>query len=221
MKDGHIAFEKMSDLYDGEIATIDEREQILEHLENCPMCAELYAKLKRTMNYLTDLKCQDFECVDFIDKTITEIKVRKKKKLFFKVMPAVAATVLIVIGASFIVPANNTGLNNSIDYAANEDLNDSEEVIQIIRKHNASILKVSDFYIEGEVKKSKFNQLRRDLGFRKVAFNLSRKSNQIASNENNWRSGFEEVALGDSTIEDELFAPDPQKDEYVRFKVFR
>ena len=44
----------------------------------------------------------------------------------------------------------------------------------------------------------------------------------LKTNKNNWRSGYEEVGVGDTdNFEQELFAPDSQKEEYVRFKVFR
>ncbi len=53
---------------------------------------------------------------------------------------------------------------------------DVQSVIDVISRNNATIIKVTDLYIEGEVSQAAYSRLRKDLGFRKVVYSLVRNS---------------------------------------------
>ena len=222
MKDGHIKFETMSDLYDNSIATNDEQEKLLDHIDNCPVCKKEYDQLKNMMRLVSGLREQEVALPDFSTMVIHQVKSRKRKKTFYRAVPAVAASVLMVTGFGLY----NTGLFTNAEtsnYALETTggaVNDSERVIEIIQKHDARILSVTGLYVEGEVSIRDYNLLRRELGFRKVTYSMAPKT-RAGMTGTGMRNNFENVGIHQGN--GNAYPADSRRDseEYVRFRVYR
>lgn len=230
MKDEHISFESISSLYDGECGA-DERDSLLAHINTCPMCGELYEKFKKTMGFLTKMKIQDFELKGFVRGTMRVIRENRRRRTYRRAMIAAAASLFIVAGVGLMstgvlrksttIPVAQKAQASMV--AETEAGSDSQAVIDIIRKHNANIVKVSNYYIEGEVPRARFTDLRRELGFRKVSYTLGPKASESPLPQQTWRSNLEEVGLGTETVtgDDRNVKETGSNVEYVRFRVYR
>ena len=174
MSGNHISFQTMSDLYDDEIRSKTEREAILKHIETCKVCAQEYMRLGKTLQFCRQFSALSFPLEDLSPRTLGSIRSARKRKQFLKSLPAMAASILIVAGVGLYnmgiigVPGRST----IADEGYRRSYNDSEQVIDIIRQHKATIFQVTDEYVEGTVPVSSFNELRRNLGSRKVAYHL-------------------------------------------------
>lgn len=224
MSGNHIPFHKLSDLYDDEIESRDEREMILRHLDGCESCALEYRRLGETLRLCGSLAELTRSPAGMSAATMKKILSAKKRRQFLKSVPAMAASLLIIAGAGLY----NAGLIGVHERAgvggvfSRSQVSDSERVIDIIRKHNATIAQVTDEYVEGTVPVSSFNDLRRGLGLRKVAYM------PVGENESDrniqWGNAIEEVGLDDGQ-EQKAWAPlnghSGAAVKYVRFRVFR
>jgi predicted nucleic acid-binding Zn-ribbon protein len=223
MKGEHVPFEKICELYDGEIPDAGEREALMDHIKGCPECSESYNKMQGMMSLLCSCKCGISHMQYFKSETLIKIKSRKRQKLFFKDLPAMAAAILIFVGIGivssvFMSTDETTALSDS---RMQPSMNDSEEVINIIRKNNARIVNVSDIFVEGEVSRASFNRLRRDLGFRKVAYRLI-ENNTDAGTDSKWLQNIEEVGSSNIVNPDIPSAGSFKTGkDVIRFRVFR
>jgi hypothetical protein len=224
MNGNHISFHMMSDLYDGEIRSKTEREAMLKHIKDCTACALEYKRLGATLRYCRQFSSLSFPLEDLSPRTLGRIRSSQTKKQFLKSLPALAASVLIVVGVGLY----NTGIiqipgrSTIADEGYRRSYNDSERVIDIIRQHRATINQVTDEYVEGTVSVSSFDDLRRHLGSRKVAYILMEQSGPEAGV--HWGDAIEEVGL-DENVPAESWEPvtkDPRNvRKIIRFRVFR
>lgn len=224
MSGNHIPFQKMSELYDDEIGSRDERELLLRHLDECESCALEYRRLGETLRLCGRLAGLALAPEDLPAATMLKIMSGKKRWSFMKSVPAVAASLFIIAGAGLynagIIGVHDRG--NVAGAFSRSAVSDSEQVIDVIRKHNASIAQVTDQYVEGTVPVSSFMQLRRGLGSRKVAYM------PVGENESDrdihWGNAIEEVGLGEGQDQDQ-WAPvtglSGTAVKYIRFRVFR
>jgi hypothetical protein len=135
-----------------------------------------------------------------------------------------AASIMIITGIG-LFNAGIIGVQDRTtiaDEGYRRSYNDSERVIDIIRKHDATIFQVTDQFVEGTVPVSSFNELRRHLGSRKVAYILMEESEPEMGV--HWSNAIEEVALDDGrpagdwepVTQDSVSAK-----KIIRFRVFR
>ena len=224
MKDNHIPFEKLSDFFDEDISIEEERRQITGHLDECFLCKTEMDRLRNTIFHCTALRDSIF-CTDgFNEHTMKVIRWRKRRKSFIRVIPAVAASVVILGGINFFSGAL-TGPDSGVIVSSSGTaaVSDTEKVVDILSTNRAKILKVSDLYIEGEVSADQFQKLRRELGFRKVVYNVVNRSSSDSGKMSKWNSNIEEVGTlnSSSIVGASQFGAPVSGSRYVRFRVFK
>jgi len=224
MSGNHVTSEMMSDLYDGEIRSKTEREDMLKHIQACKVCALEYKRLGETLRYCRQFSSLSFPLEDLSQHTIGKIRSSQRRKQFLRSLPAMAASILIIAGAGLYnagiigIPGRTT----IADDGYRRSFNDSERVIDIIRQHKATINQVTDEYVEGTVPVSSFNELRRHLGSRKVAYILMEEAAPEESVR--WGNAIEEVGLDEGLPAGswEPITKDPHNvKKIIRFRVFR
>ncbi|MCL1911409.1 MAG: hypothetical protein FWG13_04325 [Leptospirales bacterium] len=220
----HITFEQLSNFYDNETAR-DEAVELVEHVKSCSFCQGEQNQLAEMLEYCSILK-ETFVCrEDFVKKTMGVIKWRARRRALVARLPIAAASVVVVGGAFALVSilnrpaqtelAANTTAKNKPSYSA-LPATDVENVMGILSSNNASVLKVSDLFIEGEIPAVYFPRLRRELGFRKVFYKVGERSGLDQSGLNPY---VKEVSVGShSSVK---FLNEHDKSEYVRFRVFK
>lgn len=224
MSENHIPFHKLSDLYDNEIESRDEREQLIRHLDECESCALEYRRLGETLRLCGRLAGLALSPAGTSESIMRKIMSGKKRRQFVKSLPAIAASLLIIAGAG-LYNAGLVGVHDRGGVASvfsRNPVSDSERVIDVIRKHNATIAQVTDEYVEGTVPASSFNELRRGLGSRKVAY-MPVGENESGRNVQ-WGNAIEEVGLGEGREQEEVTPPNGPSGaaiKYIRFRVFR
>ncbi len=184
MNGRHIMFQKMSQLMDNDIATEEEKNSILDHIQSCDQCRREYARLQEMMKLFAGIRKNDRLRADLSGSVVKEYLSRKRKKSFSKIMPAVAAAVVFILAFglnSYWQGGRHTSriASSSLSVAP---ANDTSKVVDIISRNNAKILKVTDLYIEGEVSGGSFKRLRKELGFRKVSYAFVRGESGTSSN---------------------------------------
>ena len=114
----HLKFEELSDLIDN-VLVEEEREYCLSHISLCKECEKEYQSLMRCVSLLSSLDKENLALPDFSQSTIIIYKSREKKKLLLKVIPAIAASIIMVTGIGFMKSGsfsksnfNLTGNNN-------------------------------------------------------------------------------------------------------------
>jgi hypothetical protein len=223
MSGKHISFDTLSDLYDDEIGSMEEKASMMRHIESCRACALEYKRLGNTLRLCRDVAGISFPLEELSQQTLLKIKSSNKKKLFLKSLPAMAASILVIAGIGLfntgIIGIHNRG--NLADESSRRSYSESEQVIEIIRGHKASIAQVTDEYVEGTAPVASFNELRKQLGSRKVAYMLVEETGQDTGA--SWSNPIENVGLDDGQV-----ISDPKQDgriasgkKYVRFRVFR
>jgi hypothetical protein len=223
MTDRHIPFDRLSDLHDGEIEISDDKEVIIGHLGECFQCRTEMDRLHNTI-----MRCVAFRetivCMDgFHQRTMKVIRWRRRRHSFMKAMPAVAASIAIVGGVTLFnsgVPGQEGSVRQKSTAYVSSAVTDTEKIVDILGGNNARILTVSDYFIEGEIEAGQFNKLRRDLGFRKVVYNvvaMGGSQEQPRFNRNIRTVGsMNPMIVGAS----QLSSPVPGS-QYIRFRVFK
>ncbi len=216
MSGNHIPFEKLSDLYDDEMGSREEKASLMSHLESCTACALEYKRLEKTLKLCRDVAAVRFPMERISRQTITKIKSSRKRRQFLKSMPAMAASIMVIAGIG-LFNAGIIGVHDRGDVAADgsrRSYSESEKVIDIIRSHKASIALVTDEYVEGTVQVNSFNHLKKSLGARKVAYMLVEETGREAGA--SWGGPIEQVGLEDGPL-----AVEGTGKKFVRFRVFR
>jgi hypothetical protein len=151
MIDKHIKFEELSDLIDNEL-TAEEREDCLAHVSQCNECKNEYESLLKTVSLASSLNKENLATPDFSQSTITIYKRREKNRLLFKVIPAIAASVIIVIGIGF---ARNESFNKAASHFALNSIGngDTQKIIEHIGNFNVKVVKIDHSYIDTEFDK--------------------------------------------------------------------
>ena len=224
MIENHVTFEKLSVFYDNETAQ-EEVNGLIEHINSCPFCKGEYNQLTEMLEYCSALRETLVSREDFVKKTMGAIKWRMRRRTMMRHLPLVAASVVIVGSAFTLVSIfsqpvrmdlveNITVKEKSMDSAL--ALNETENLVAILKSNNASVLKVSDIFVEGEIPAVQFPRLRRELGFRKVFYKVGERSNFGQPVLNPY---VEEVSVGGSNRIN--FPYERDRSEYVKFRVFK
>ncbi|HPL15648.1 MAG TPA: hypothetical protein PL180_03045 [Spirochaetota bacterium] len=224
MSGNHIPFDKLSDLYDDEIASKEERAELMRHIESCRACGLEYRLLGNTLRLCRDVAGMPHPLENLSPQTLGRIKTSRKRRLYLRSLPAMAASVLVIAGIG-LFNAGIIGVHDRGDMAADgsrRSYSESEQVIEIIRSHKAGIAQVTDEYVEGIVPVASFNDLRKQLGPRKVAYLLVDDASESAGA--SWSNPIEKVGLDEgpviSNVNPQGSIAGPGK-RYVRFRVFR
>jgi len=224
MSGNHIPFDKLSDLYDDEITSGEERASLMGHIESCRACALEYKRLGKTLRLCRGVAGMPHPLENLSPRTLSRIKTSGKRRLYLRSLPAMAASVLVIAGIG-LFNAGIIGVHDRGDTAADasrRSYSESERVIDIIRSHKAAIAGVTDEYVEGIVPVAAFDELRKQLGSRKVAYMLVDDSGAGAGV--SWGDPMEKVGLDEgpviSNVNPKGSIAGPGK-RYVRFRVFR
>ncbi len=220
MTTGHISFQEMSELYDGELQSEVGENAFREHIRTCGECGDEYRRLGKTMELVKSYS-RLTSAPDFLrHRTMKKLRFLRRRKLALKSIPAIAASVLVVVGVGLFYSDRITGGNQTIlaERSLNATLNDTERVIDIIRKHNATIFDITDSYIEGSVPVAFFASLRKELGFRKVAYLIAEEPGVAVRD---WGSALEEVSAGDTGAWEPQGPGKSGPPKFINFRVFR
>ena len=142
MTSKHLQFEELLDLIDN-VLDEKEKENCLNHIASCKECKEEYESLVRCMSLLSSLSKENLALPDFSKSTIFIYKNREKKKLLLKVIPAIAASVIMVTGIGFV--KNGTFSKSNTNFAGNHDQHNIVEYIG-----HWKIVQVKHAYIDTE-----------------------------------------------------------------------
>jgi hypothetical protein len=220
----HIPFEKLSDFCDNEVVQ-EEREELFEHVQTCHFCKSEFRQLQSMISYCSDLRKTLICAEDFVKKTMAAVKWRRRRRTLLAHVPVAAASVILIGGVALFASIINTPLKHDTgNFAAmppsplplNTAASDTENVVGILSANNASIFKVSDLFIEGEIPAVRFAKLRRELGFRKVFYRVGSRPEQQGTAANPY---LEEV--GSVSGSGERFNLPARQGEYVRFRIFK
>ncbi len=207
-------FSTLSDLFDDELPTFEEKENTLRHLDDCPRCNEEYGRLKKTVKFVSCLRYQDFNLCDLSGNTLRMIKIGKRKKLVLRYLPA-AAAVLVILSGSYIATtyfadsqettiSRDAGEKRIILHSdGRSEIGNQERIVNIVSDLKAKVLKVSDNYVEGEINYDRFKTLYRKLGhsgFHKIKFKIVSGSDQSFRSLNPGSGNFEEVSTGNRML---------------------
>lgn len=232
MKTDHISSEMMSDLLDNDLA-LSEREASERHIHDCPECRREFQRLKGTLEFCTGLATMDFSYPDINRAVMRKFRIRRLSRQVLRVGPAAAASVIILFGFALYeggyigsheepIPIAETTSQNRYQGNGNAPVSvttdDVEQVIGILRDNNATVLNVSDIYVEGKVPLSQFDQLRRNLGFRRVTYAVIDEA--ITQGKDLMPSNIEEVNSQDTT-DGGQYIYRKTGEPYMHFKVFR
>lgn len=228
-----LDFSTLSDLFDNELPTYEEKENTLQHLDDCPQCNEEYGRLKKTVRLVSCLKYQEFKLCGLSHNTIRIIKTGKRKKFVVKYLPAAAAAVVILSG-SYIATTYFAGFMGTTISRDNGDkkvilkadgrsgISKPERIVNIISDMKARVFKVSDNYVEGEISYDRFRTLYRKLGhngFHKIKFKIVSESDQSFRTLNPGSRNFEEVSTGNGNLANESESKFTGK-KNIRFRVY-
>ncbi len=217
MNAGHIAFEKLSDFCDDCLQNETEKKTIQSHLKSCRACRDEFERLKKTIGFCAEIGAHGHFSSNLSGRVVDLAAKRRRRRVFFKAVPAAAAAVVIISGIAFFRPGGD-GTMGGIARVRNEAArHESEQIIDIIRNNKASLVRVSDEFIEGRVSIAHYNKLRKDLRSRKVAFSQPFTEGEEAAAA--W-SPMEEVAAGDMALSRETVDDNPGE-RYVFFRVYR
>lgn len=219
MSGNHIPFHTLSDLYDNEIAPGADRDALMSHIGSCAECALEYRRLESTVRLCGEYGCVTCVSGELATGAMSKIRTARRRKMFLKSMPAMAASVLVIAGVGLfnmgIIGVHDRGLE--ADGGFRKSVSDSERVIDIIRQHNAAIAGVTDEYVEGTVPLASFNDLRKRLGSRRVAYLLVDGSSTAPAAQ--WDNAIEEVGLADGQAP--VIRESGSSKKFVVFRVFR
>ncbi|MDR3237399.1 MAG: hypothetical protein LBT84_02730 [Spirochaetia bacterium] len=225
MIENHIPFEKLSDFCDDEVIVQEERKELLEHMQKCHFCKSEFHQLQSMISYCSDLR-KTFICAeDFVKKTMAAIKWRHRRRTLLTHVPVAAASVVLIGGVALFASIINAPAGHDTGSFAimppsplplNTAASDTENVVGILSANSASIFKVSDLFIEGEIAAERFAKLRRELGFRKVFYRVGSRPKQQGAAANPY---LEEV--GSVSGSGEQFSLPARQGEYVHFRIFK
>lgn len=191
MKNKHISFSKISDLYDDNIISRTERESLRDHLSLCEECRREYANLDRMLKMLHGM--DSLGIMDepaFIANTIAVIKQRRAAKkrrsvMRYSSLSAIAATIIVAVAVIVYIhsprlqrgrvaegpegrrvdsrDASTVSMNNYEVLRTNFDIG---KVLFILDKNNTVISDISDSYVVGETGMSNYRRLKRELNMK-------------------------------------------------------
>ena len=160
MTSKHLKFEDLSDLIDN-ILTDEEREQCLAHISQCKECQKEYESLLKYMSLLSSANQEKLAFPDFSQSTINIYKRREKNRLLLKVIPLIAASIIVVTGLGFI-KIGPFYKSNSF-FAVNFRHSDVKKLIGYIDDFQGQIIQIHHSYIDTEFDKAMLDNIEKQL----------------------------------------------------------
>lgn len=176
----HLNFDQLSDLLDDEI-TDELKKTCLQHIAVCQSCRMEYESLSRCLQLLSDAKNESLTIPDICGKTITLYRERKKKRMLYKTLPAIAASVMVITGAAFIGTGYFTQSGSSIVAETEYIENETQRIISSIRDSNGRIIRMTGSYIEGAVQNKDLARLEKALQGSNIRYSFIKNSGYPAS----------------------------------------
>lgn len=256
MSERHIDFADLSDLYDGLISTEEEKEKILLHIDKCEACRKEYDSLRATVKLLKDMNNAEIRFLNLSPRVMNRIRMKRNIGLAKRYMPLFAAAVIVfAVGLNILAPEKGADRAISLDQSADlrnqiaekaSSLHDKKTVtpqeagdlLKIINRHDATVVKNNDMFVEGEVSYESFSRLRRELGFRKVSYayiaqtepraETRRGAYSMSMESPAKRSDISEISLKEKSFADEEISVSSEpmtiaqnKKPRVRFRVYK
>ncbi|MDY6969271.1 MAG: zf-HC2 domain-containing protein [Spirochaetota bacterium] len=124
MKGEHISFNILSDLHDDTLSS-EEKDAVMNHLKECPICNKEYDELKNLTRMLSDLKYLGMSSASkFTYKTVQRIRRVKRRDRLRRLAytAAVAASIVFIAGMAFLYyDSLNTNYNSKELLTRNSD----------------------------------------------------------------------------------------------------
>jgi hypothetical protein len=162
----HLNFDELSDLIDDELPE-EHKQYCKTHFKLCTTCTKEYEILTKYITLLSSCKNESITIPDFSDHVIMLCRSREKKRLYIKAIPAIAASIIIIIGAGFI----KAGFFNETGTYINTNLtghNEIQKIIQSISKSNGRIIQISHSFVDSEFDQSDLSTIERFLHNNKI-----------------------------------------------------
>jgi hypothetical protein len=167
----HLNFDQLSDLLDDEIAD-EVKKSFLQHIAACELCRLEYESLCRCVNLLSEAGRECIILPDMCGKTIELYSIRKRRRFLYRTLPAIAASVIVITGASFIgnefLSVNNS--TQMVETAMPE--NDTQRIISSIRDADGRIIRMTGSYIESAIHKNDLPRLENFLKMNNLKYSL-------------------------------------------------
>lgn len=180
MSTKHVPFVKISKYYDDDIISLTEKNEILNHLHNCPLCNQELTKLKKMIHlascfcdirisseneFIENTLCRIHECAD--NQNNVKQFIPRKTFLHLRPMSAVAASIIGAVALTVYITTNfnetsspRIAIKNSIPGYAAATRNNT---LSVLKNNNVRLLEKSGSYIIGEVTPSELTNLTRQL----------------------------------------------------------
>jgi hypothetical protein len=214
MKDRHLEFQELSDLYDGELPSGEYKRALENHLLQCQLCTDEYQKLKACLGLVRDYGDSFTLDSSFSQKTLKGYKRFKWRKNFLRTGSAVAAAMIVAGGFALFNPFN-TSYDETIAQKGEETK--TEQVISLIRSSKGRIVSVDGRYIEGEIDEKSFKEMQNKLGFENVTYRKVSGNSQPVAVQNNLSPV--SVNGGKSDGINYVMSASPTGEQKIRFKV--
>lgn len=176
----HLNFDQLSDLLDDEI-TDELKQTFLHHIAACEICRHEYESLCKCMNLLYKIKEESLIIPDICGNTITLFQARKKRKLIYKTIPAIAASFMVITGIAFVNSEMFMDQGNSTVAETNILENDTQRIISSIRDSDGRIIRMTGSYIESAIHKNDLPKLEKILQENSLKYSFVNSSGYTSS----------------------------------------
>ena len=164
----HLNFDELSDLIDDELSE-ENKQHCNTHLNLCNRCSSEYVILTRYVSLLTTLKNENLTVPDISNRIIMICRSRERKKIYIKAIPAIAASIMIIIGAGFIKAGffNETGSYISTNLTGQNEI---QKIIESVSKSDGRIVQITESFIDSEFDQKDLAVIKRFLNNNKIKF---------------------------------------------------
>ena len=176
----HLNFDQLSDLLDDEIPDELKRD-FLQHIAICETCRMEYESLSRCLQLLMEIKNESLMIPDICGKTISLYRSRKRNRMLYKTLPAIAASFMVIAGASFIGTSYFIPEDGAIVAESEFIQNETQRIISSIRDADGRIIRMTGSYIEGAVQNKDLARLEKILQGNNIKYSFVKTSGYPAS----------------------------------------
>lgn len=162
----HLNFDEISDLIDDELPD-DRKLHCKTHFGICRSCFREYELLSGCISLLSSLKNEQISVPDFSENIIMICRSRERKRLYMKAIPAIAASIIIVVGAGFIKAGYFTESGSYLSTSLTGH-NEMQRIIESISKSNGRIVQITHSFIDSEFDKAELTKIEHILHNNKI-----------------------------------------------------
>jgi hypothetical protein len=227
MKDKHISFEALSDYYD-RFCEAGVKVYIDEHLAVCETCRNEYKELKASIGLCAEYGRSIRSVSGFSESVKAKARARASRKRLMRALPALAVSVIFIIGIGMHELRNQTqDINFDFkqadmgNYEAEDQArpqSDNVNTVDIIQKNKGNVLRIGDGYIEGRISRKNFAGLQNELEHKQVEYSTSEYAWEQSQP---WNSNIEEVGTGVSSGLNRTMIKPGSEGGYIYFRIYR